>query len=188
MTKDKESNKKSERHTGKETKSRNKIIILGIIGAIVLAVAFLSYRLDNNQSSAFQIIDGVECNTQEYLVLHIHAHLDLFENDHYVTVPAQIGIHDNTCLYWLHTHSPDGVIHIESPSPKDFTLGQFIDIWRATNVGAPTTSEEPIIYVNGQVVTTSIKDTPLNSHDEIVLVYGNPPQDIPKDYQFAPGE
>jgi hypothetical protein len=172
----------------KVTKKKKKIVALGIIAALVLGIAIVSYKLDNTQSSAFSIIDGIECNTQEYLVLHIHAHLDLFENGHYVTVPAQIGIHDNTCLYWLHTHSADGVIHIESPSPKEFTLGQFIDIWRDTSVGAPPANEEPIIYVNGQVVTTSLTDTKLNAHDEIVLAYGNPPQNIPSTYQFPQGE
>ncbi len=30
-------------------------------------------------------------------------------------VPAQVGIApDSSCLYWLHTHANDGVIHIEA--------------------------------------------------------------------------
>ena len=34
------------------------------------------------------------------------------------------------CFYWLHTHTPDGVIRIESPEPMPFTLDQFFDIWQ----------------------------------------------------------
>ena len=34
------------------------------------------------------------------------------------------------CIYWLHTHAPDGVIHIESPTQRIYTLGNFFDEWR----------------------------------------------------------
>jgi hypothetical protein len=40
----------------------------------------------------------------------------------------QIGIPSN-CFYWLHTHDESGIIHIEAPLHRDFTLGQFFDIW-----------------------------------------------------------
>ena len=33
------------------------------------------------------------------------------------------------CFYWLHTHTSDGVIHIESPTQRIYTLGQFFDEW-----------------------------------------------------------
>ena len=33
------------------------------------------------------------------------------------------------CYYWLHTHASDGVIHIESPSARVYTLGNFFDEW-----------------------------------------------------------
>ena len=56
------------------------------------------------------------------------------------TVPAFIGIApDGSCLYWLHSHTPDGVIHMESPVSRTFTLGNYFDIWgqplSATQVG-----------------------------------------------------
>lgn len=184
-----DSNKKEDRRIEeKANKNRNKLIIIGVIAAVVAAIAFVSYRLDTTRSDTYAVIDGIECDTTEYVTFHIHAHLDVFVDGKPAVVPAQIGIEDNTCLYWLHTHSPDGVIHMESPTEKQFTLGQFFDIWKSTGPGVTPTGDSPIIYVNGHVVTTDLKDTPLNAHDEIVLVYGNPPPNIPAFYQFPEGE
>jgi hypothetical protein len=184
--KDESSNKKHD--TEKQPrKAKNKIIVIAIIAAIVATLAVVSYRLDNTKAGNFPLVDGIECDTTEYTVFHVHAHLDIFVNGHPLIVPAFIGIESNTCLYWLHTHTPDGVIHIESPQERGFTLGQFFDIWQSTSTGLPP-NEEPIIYVNGQAVTTSLKDTPLHAHDEIALVYGNPPTNMPAFYQFPEGE
>ena len=168
-------------------KTKNKIIAIGIIAAIVVTLVFVSNKLDNTMAGNVPLIDGIECDTTEYVVFHVHAHLDIFVDSHPLTVPAFIGI-DKTCLYWLHTHKPDGVIHIESPKERGFTLGQFFDIWQSTSTGMPPTDRKPIIYVNGQAVTTSLKDMPLHAHDEIALVYGNPPTNIPSFYQFPEGE
>jgi hypothetical protein len=44
-------------------------------------------------------------------------------------VPAGIGIKPPDCIYWLHTHDISGIIHVESPDNRTFTLGQFFDIW-----------------------------------------------------------
>jgi len=172
---------------GKKSKSKNKFIVIGIIAAIIATIAFVSYKLDNTVNNSFSLIDGISCETQEYSIFHIHTHLDIFVNGNSLTVPAFVGIEDNTCLYWLHTHRTDGIIHIESPQTREFTLGQFFDIWKSTNTGMPP-SDEPIIYVNGNVVNTKLKDTLLKAHDEIVLVYGNPPSNIPESYEFPQGE
>ncbi|MHB8602537.1 MAG: hypothetical protein ACYC6W_09940 [Nitrosotalea sp.] len=167
-------------------KHRNKIIVIAIISVIMASVAIINYKL-NNTTSSIQTIDSIGCDSMEYSVFHIHAHLDIFVNSQPIIVPASIGIKDNTCLYWLHTHKSDGIIHIESPKSKDFSLGEFLDIWKSTNIGLPPTNENPVIYVNGQDVATSLKDTLLNAHDEIVLVYGNPPSNVPQFYQFPEG-
>src|SRR5438309_5245884 len=144
------------------SRTKNKIIAIAIIAAIVAILAVVSYKLDNTKASNFALVDGIECDTTEYSTFHVHAHLDIFVDGHPLTVPAFIGIEDRSCLYWLHTHTPDGVIHIESPQERGFTLGQFFDIWQSTSTGMPPTDRAPIIYVNGQVVTTSLKDTPLH--------------------------
>ncbi len=140
----------------------------------------------SNIVNSYPQIDGIACETKEYSTFHIHAHLDIFVDGHSLAVPTSIGIEDNTCLYWLHTHTGDGIMHIESPKAQDFTLSQFLDIWRSTGSNPPP-SGEPIIYINGQVVSTTLANTKLDAHDEIVLVYGNPPTNIPSFYQFPEG-
>ena len=171
----------------KPSSSRNKFIALGVIAAIIAGVAYATYKSDNTVDSNFASIGAIPCETQEYTTYHIHAHLDIFVNGQHTPVPAQIGI-ENTCLYWLHTHTPDGIIHMESPAQRDFTLGEFFDIWKATGSGFPTSASSPEIFVNGVLVSTDISSTKMNAHDEIVLVYGDVPQSMPTFYQFPEGD
>jgi hypothetical protein len=147
----------------------------------------------NPQSSL--TIDGIQCNSMEQLQYHIHAHLDVYVNGHSIYIPPQIGIIDDKCIYWLHTHDSTGIIHIESPIKKDYALGQFFQIWKS-KLGNSSSFEEvlggkqvPTVYVNGNKVPSNInyKDVKLNAHDEIALVYGNPPKSIPSKYSFPEG-
>jgi len=186
MVKEKDQRERK-KELGQNSKHRNKLIAIGIIAGILVVIAYVSYDLDKAPKSAAQVIDGIACNTNEYTVLHNHAHLDVFVNGNFVPVPAQIGIVDNTCLYWMHTHNVSGVIHMESPKSLEFTLGEFVDIWKATNE-FPILGATPKIFVNGQAVNTSLSETKINVHDEIVLVYGNEPSQIPSFYQFPEGE
>src|SRR5437879_1481721 len=186
-TKNKTDKKQHDEVSG-DSKRKNKFIVIGVIVAVVAAIAFYGYKLDNTVDNSFASIDGIACETKEYSIFHVHTHLDIFVDGHPLTVPAGIGIEDNKCLYWLHTHQPDGIIHIESPQTRNFTLGQFFDMWKSSSSGGvPPTNEEPIIHVNGDLVATKLNETPLNAHDEIVLVYGNPPPNIPTFYQFPEG-
>ena len=171
----------------KPSSGRNKFIVLGVIAAIVAVVAYTTYKSDNTVDSNFASINGIPCETQEYTTYHIHAHLDIFVDGQHSQVPAQIGI-ENTCLYWLHTHTPDGIIHMESPKQRDFTLGEFFDVWKSTGKGFPTNTNGPEIFVNGNLVSTDLSSTKMNPHDEIVLVYGNVPQGMPTFYQFPEGD
>ena len=108
------------------------------------------------------------------------------------TIPALIGI-TNTCLYWMHTHDETGIIHIESPLNRTFTLGQFFDIWKqkfSNNQIFNNTSDNthPLnVYVNGTKVSggTNLKDIILHSHDIIAVVYGKNPSTIPTEADFS---
>jgi hypothetical protein len=140
-------------------------------------------------------VNGTECNANEQLLFHIHTHLDIFINGQAIYIPPQIGIIPDKCIYWLHTHDEKGIIHIESPIKRDFTLGQFFDIWSkklnnsssdfANIFGGKST---PDVYVNGQKVTgVNYREIKLHAHDEIALIYGKPPDTIPSSYDFPQG-
>jgi hypothetical protein len=129
--------------------------------------------------------------------VHTHVHLAIFVSGGEEQIPLGIGIgqpwqvSDNnkgpfvergSCFYWIHTHSEDGIVHIESPVRRRFTLGDFFALWQvplsATQVGP---AQGPVIsYVNGQRSTTDPPAIPLLPHERIQLDIGG---DVPP-YQF----
>jgi hypothetical protein len=137
-----------------------------------------------------QMVDGIGCSTNEQTLFHIHAHLTVFVNGVARQVPAGIGIPGaqvqataqgpfvatGTCFYWLHTHVADGVIHIESPVRRAYTLGQFFDEWRQPlgpgQVG-PDRGHVTAIY-NGKVFRGNPRDIPLTAHAQIQLEVSRP--------------
>ena len=145
---------------------------------------------DTSTIATGQSVNGIACDTGEQLVYHIHAHLTIFVNGTPRQVPAGIGIpgavatqtprgpfvESGTCFYWLHTHAPDGIIHIESPVQKTYTLGDFFDEWgqplSATQVGSAK-GHVTALY-NGQVYAGSPRDIPLTAHAQIQLEVGTP--------------
>jgi hypothetical protein len=178
-------------------KKIKRLVMIGVIvaAAIGIGLAIASSKALSGAGVSASAIDGIQCNNVEQLVSHIHAHLDIFINGQPYTIPSQIGITDK-CFYWLHTHDESGVIHIESPVAKDYTIGQFFDIWnkKFSNtqildniVNGKNTLN---VYVNGNKVNAAVnyRDIKLKAHDEIAVVYGKPPSTIPPKYNFATAE
>jgi hypothetical protein len=62
---------------------------------------------------------------------HIHSLVGVRVNGQLYAPPANIGI-GTTCMYWVHTHATDGIVHIEAPAEVHPTLGTFLDLWAAT--------------------------------------------------------
>jgi hypothetical protein len=127
-------------------------------------------------------IDGISCDRAEGSVEHIHTFLQLFNRGRAVALPAQIGISQSVnCLYWLHTHSSDGFIHIESPRKRVFTLGEFFDIWGPdlswTRAGDVTASggRHLSIWVNGTAWNgRDPREIVLRDRETIVIQSGPP--------------
>lgn len=136
------------------------------------------------------VVDGIRCQRSEQLVFHIHSHLTIFVNGTQRQVPAGIGIPGSqpaptkhgpvaaggTCLYWLHTHAPDGIIHVESPIHRTYTLGDFFDEWGqplGPSALGPVKGHVVAIY-NGKLYHGNPRDIPLNSHAQIQLEVGKP--------------
>jgi hypothetical protein len=135
-------------------------------------------------------VDGIRCGATEQLAYHIHAHLAVFDNGVIRALPAGIGIAGSTtqqtaqgpvaaggqCIYWLHTHTADGIIHVESPTQRIYTLGNFFDEWHqplsADQVG--TVRGRITAYYNHVLWPKSLRDIPLTPHALIQLDVGNP--------------
>lgn len=182
--------KTSHQGSMRQTSKSSRYKATAITAAIAVTVIVIVYSSD--ASSVPQgTVAGVKCEPAEGTIFHIHAHLDLFVDSKPVGIPAGIGIKQNECLYWLHTHNTSGVIHIESPEQRTFTLGQFVQVWDNTPGIAPTFEEiahggkNMRAFVNGIEVKDSYDKIVLSAHDEIVLVSGSVPQNVPASYDFG---
>jgi hypothetical protein len=158
---------------------------------------------------------GLVPETAERLAYHVHAHLDVFINGRHRTVPAGIGIvtsdpavHTGTingqpayggivvpcaqpCISPLHTHAATGILHTESATRANNTLGQFFTEWDVPLtpqcVDTYCMSRTHIaIYVNGRrQPLADAAGIALSNRKEIALVIGRRPSHIPRSANFS---
>jgi hypothetical protein len=98
-----------------------------------------------------------------------------------VTVPAGIGIVDSqiyngvayggTCFEPMHTHDSSGIIHIESPTNINYTLGEFFQIWSATyHYITIDGKKQPIVFNSTNIFGYKVDST----HKLLLIVDGKP--------------
>ncbi|HVA61223.1 MAG TPA: hypothetical protein VNG13_11930 [Mycobacteriales bacterium] len=164
--------------------------VIGAIGPEQIPVESGPLIAPASTAATGQTIDGITCSAQEQVAYHIHAHLLVFVGGQQRQLPVGIGTvapvvqqsaqgafaQASRCYYWLHVHATDGIIHIESPTKRVFTLGNFFDIWRQplgpSQVGAAT---GPVTaFVNGKTYTGNPAAIPLTAHEDIQLDVGSP--------------
>ncbi len=185
-------------------------LIAGVVVALVLAVQSPPAPTPTgpvlapiSTSVTGQTIDGIQCQAGEQLVYHIHAHLAIYVNGTARVIPEGIGampprteqsssegpfVTGGSCYYWLHAHTDDGIMHIESPTQRIYTLGNWFDIWGipldSSHVGPA--SGTVIAYVNGQRYSGDVRAIPLNAHDLIQLDVN---KDVaPASFTFSAGD
>jgi hypothetical protein len=139
---------------------------------------------------------GLPALPGEALTVHYHAHLDVIIDDRPVIVPQYIGIDlKNRQISPLHTHDASGIIHIESPEPMTYTLGQFFTQWavrldaQCINSYCEGPTRQNIATVNGQTFSGDPATIPFSPHAQITLWSGppGPPPPLPGSYNFPPG-
>jgi hypothetical protein len=153
---------------------------------------------------------GLEPWPKEYLVNHVHAHLDVFVDGEPILVPAGIGINTQDpevrtfddpvsyggiemcaqpCISPLHTHDETGVIHTESQETEPHTLGQFFVEWGVdlseTCVGEHCDPTPIAVYIDGQRYEGDPRAIELTDMRVIVIAVGTPPQVIPSTFDFS---
>lgn len=140
---------------------------------------------------------GLPMLGEEGMVDHVHAHVDVLVDGRPVPVPANIGIDlKRRTMSPLHTHDDTGVIHVESPASRQFSLGEFFSEWQvslsAINIGALHASggKNVRVFVNGALQSGNPAAILLKAHDEIAIVYGAPApgETIPATYAFGRDE
>ena len=118
---------------------------------------------------------ALTCDPEMAQGFHVHPVLELQVNGDRVELPANIGV-GPTCMTVLHTHTPDGVVHVESPEKRDFTLADFFAVWEQ-----PFSKDQILEYkadathrirvtVDGQDVET-YENTVLRDGEQIVISY-----------------
>jgi hypothetical protein len=132
----------------------------------------------------------------EGTVIHIHQHLDIFVDGHQVTVPAGVGIDPAVGYAPLHTHDPSGIVHVESPTVRSYTLGEFFAVWGVRFTPAclggycAGGGRELRVYVNGRPYQGDPTGLVLAAHQELVVAFGTAaqlPSPVPSSYPFPAG-
>jgi hypothetical protein len=149
--------------------------------AVPRIVAAQGIARDTTTAARGEMVSGIACDAMEGQRLHIHQHLVLLDHGKPVTIPPNVGqVPARNCLYWIHTHTPDGIIHIESPQSRTFTLADFFAIWgqplsrtRAASMRASRGTRLKV-WVNGKRYRGDPASIPLMAHADIVIEAGPP--------------
>ncbi|MEC5409208.1 hypothetical protein VOM14_27015 [Paraburkholderia sp. MPAMCS5] len=125
-------------------------------------------------------VDGLTCAAKMSELYHVHAHLAIINNGQSLAVPMNVGLLSQ-CSYEMHTHDQTGMIHIETPTIRPYTLGQFFDIWgqplTSTNVAGITGNVVAYINDNGDSrrYMGDLRNIELTSMRDVTLQIGTPP-------------
>lgn len=193
-------------------------IIIVVLGAAVLLFVFGGGQTASNTSTStpqangpaqvnndFSHVPGdqellnnlkvaqLDALNSEGTVMHIHQHLDLIVNNQTVAIPSEIGVGTNF-ISPIHTHDATGILHVESPVQKDFTLNQFFQEWgidfsnNCIGKNCADNSRKLVVAVNGNPVS-DVSHMVLSPHEEIEIWYGdkNTNPDLIKSYNFPQG-
>ena len=156
---------------------------------------------------------GLEFQRREFLIFHVHAHLDVYVNGEFMPVPAAIGIDINDpgvksgtingapayggiemceqpCISPVHTHDNSGIIHTESTQRVLNTLGEFFIEWDVqldeNCVGGYCRPDANIaVYVDGEPYEGDPAEIELRDLREIAIVIGTPPAEVPSGYDWG---
>jgi len=188
----------AEQAAGREAERRRRMQIIGaaalgvvVIAVIVILVASGGGKSKKPQPANAQLLASVSSAANGQVLFHIHAHAAIYVNGKQRAIPAGIGIPPprqvaqtsqgpfvtgGTCFYWLHSHTADGIVHIESPIKRTYTLGDYFAIWNqplsANQVGPVRGSITA--FVNGRKFSGNPASIPLKAHNVIQLDVGTP--------------
>jgi hypothetical protein len=167
----------------RRTGHRNWVIVIVLGVGLLAGFGSLIYLFNACRGLPYPTVGGTS------LAEHNHAILEVYVKDNRVLVPYGVGEGDGGCPQPLHNHAdhPE-VIHIESPSLTNYTLGEYFNVWYLTpGLGDPKpvvfnqaqifgyqvgSGNELRMFVNGQR-STDFQNLVIRQHMTIVIAYGN---------------
>jgi len=129
-------------------------------------------------------------NRSEGLAMHIHVRLSISIEGRNFAVPSDIGISRELWIDHslddfnpegmspLHTHDSSGTIHVESTVVRNYTLGEFFDVWgvrfddRCISDYCSNEGYALRAYVNGNRIPDP-RDYVLSDGDELLVELGS---------------
>ena len=167
-------NRASDNHYSTASYTVRKKVILGSIQVTIALIAVVVFGFSTViESSA----------APNNMLIHNHVSLNVTIDGKPIIVPANIGITqtgifadpllfaDHTLdkfgmpgMSPLHTHDYSGTIHIESNAVRNYTLGEFLAIWKGLNIDG----KNVIASVDGKPVS-DFRNIPLIDKAKIIL-------------------
>ena len=158
--------------------TRKQITVIGV----VIAVSFIIITFVNSEMGIGQ--SGAQMDP---MAIHLHPELNIAMDNKSLTVPSNIGINSSlwsdhsldkygmqampemgmSSMAPLHTHDDSGIIHVESSINRNYTLGEFLNVWglklddkivKATVDNKSITNLENIALRDGEKINLDIKD------------------------------
>jgi hypothetical protein len=134
-------------------------------------------------------IDGIDCAAASSVTYHVHSLVSLYKDGVRVGLPQEIGLRG--CTYEMHTHDRTGIVHMEAPAAKPFTLGQFFSVWGKDISKANVAGlANPRYYlIQNQKITPYTGDPRailFSRHLEILIIVGKAPAVVPQ-YEWPAG-
>lgn len=136
------------------------------------------------------IVRGIQCEPLAQLAYTSYAHLQVYVDGRSRALPGGIGIVDEnpiptrhglfygalTCMYWLHTRAADGLVEVQSPVSRRYTLGELFAVWhQPLSTRQVARSRGPVTAtVNGRRWHGNPALIPLTEHAAIQLAVGRP--------------
>jgi hypothetical protein len=200
-------------HTSTGVRAGTVVVLIAAIAVVVLAsVSILGYvalrRLISEQTPPTAINSSgaaIPCDQLEHTQVHYHAAVQILDRGNDIPISTDLG-RTPLCYYWLHMHSGEpGIIHIESPAARTFTLGDFFAVWHAWS-GKPQpldaghvssftlgAGQSLVVYVDlgdgtgPQLYKSDPAGIVLTSHEVITIEISPPSINPPPTFVWPPG-